>query len=33
MEEGHIDWGETQRSMIEQMGLENYLAQQMEPAA
>ena len=33
MEEGHIDWGETQRSMIGQMGLENYLAQQMEPAA
>jgi bacterioferritin len=30
MEEGHVDWAETQSSMIEQMGLENYLTQQME---
>lgn len=28
MEEGHIDWAEIQRSQIEQMGLENYLANQ-----
>ncbi len=26
MEEGHVDWGEMQRDQIEQMGLENYLA-------
>jgi bacterioferritin len=30
MEEGHIDWAEVQRSQIEQMGLENYLAIQSE---
>jgi bacterioferritin len=28
MEEGHIDWAEIQRTQIEQMGLENYLANQ-----
>jgi bacterioferritin len=33
MEEGHEDWGEIQRSQIEQMGLENYLANQTEGAA
>jgi bacterioferritin len=32
MEEGHIDWGEMQRAQIEQMGLENYLANQTEGA-
>ena len=29
MEEDHVDWGEKQQAMIEQMGLENYLAAQM----
>jgi bacterioferritin len=33
MEEGHLDWAETQRTQIEQMGLENYLANQSEGAA
>ncbi|MGA9362979.1 MAG: bacterioferritin [Bacteroidota bacterium] len=28
MEEKHVDWAEVQRSQIEQMGLENYLANQ-----
>jgi bacterioferritin len=28
MEEGHVDWAEMQRDQIEQMGLENYLANQ-----
>jgi len=28
MEEGHVDWAEKQRAQIEQMGLENYLADQ-----
>lgn len=28
MEEGHIDWAETQRAQIKQIGLENYLANQ-----
>jgi len=32
MEEGHVDWAEIQRSQIEQMGLENYLANQAEGA-
>jgi bacterioferritin len=27
-EERHVDWGETQRELIKQMGLENYLATQ-----
>jgi bacterioferritin len=30
MEEGHVDWAEIQRAQIEQMGLENYLVNQME---
>jgi bacterioferritin len=28
MEEGHVDWAEMQRAQVEQMGLENYLANQ-----
>lgn len=28
MEEGHADWAEMQRAQIEQMGLQNYLANQ-----
>ena len=28
MEEGHVDWAEMQRDQIEQMGIENYLANQ-----
>ena len=32
MEEGHADWAERQRAQIEQMGLENYLANQTEGA-
>lgn len=30
MEEGHVDWAEIQRTQIEQMGLQNYLASQIE---
>lgn len=33
MEEGHVDWAEIQRTQIEQMGLENYLATQSEALA
>lgn len=33
MEEGHVDWAESQRSQVEQMGLQNYLARQTEGAA
>lgn len=33
MEEGHVDWAEMQQTQIEQMGLENYLANQTEGAA
>ena len=29
MEEGHVDWNEQQRDQIAQMGLENYLSQQL----
>jgi len=29
MEEGHVEWAEIQRAQIEQMGLQNYLAQQV----
>lgn len=29
MEEGHVDWAETQRAQIEQMGLESYLSNQV----
>ena len=28
MEEGHVDWAETQRAQIDQMGIESYLANQ-----
>ncbi len=31
-EEAHIDWLEAQLHAIEQMGIENYLAQQLHPA-
>lgn len=33
MEEGHVDWAEIQRAQIEQMGLENYLVNQIETPA
>ena len=33
MEEGHADWAEMQRAQIEQMGLQNYLANQTTGAA
>jgi len=33
MEEGHVDWAEMQRAQIQQMGLENYLANQTEGSA
>lgn len=33
MEEGHVDWAEIQRAQIEQMGLENYLVNQVESFA
>lgn len=33
MEESHVDWAEIQRSQIEQMGLENYLTNQIGSAA
>jgi bacterioferritin len=33
MEEGHEDWAEAQRDQIAQMGLQNYLANQVEGAA
>jgi bacterioferritin len=33
MEEGHVDWAETQRDQIEQMGLEIYLINQTAGAA
>ncbi|MBS4027785.1 MAG: bacterioferritin [Ignavibacteriales bacterium] len=29
MEEGHVDWAEVQQTHIEQMGMENYLANQV----
>ena len=32
-EEGHVDWAEIQRAQIEQMGLENYLVNQIESPA
>jgi bacterioferritin len=28
MEEGHVDWAETQRAQIDQMGIETYLSNQ-----
>jgi bacterioferritin len=33
MEEGHVDWAEIQRAQIDQMGMENYLANQSESQA
>jgi bacterioferritin len=33
MEEGHVDWAEQQRAQVEQMGLQNYLANQTGSAA
>jgi len=33
MEEGHVDWAEIQRAQIDQMGLENYLVNQIESPA
>jgi bacterioferritin len=33
MEEEHVDWAEMQRAQIEQMGLENYVANQTEGEA
>ena len=30
MEEGHVDWSEMQQAQIEQMGIENYLADRTE---
>jgi bacterioferritin len=33
MEEDHVDWGEKQRSQIQQMGLETYLSNQTEGSA
>ncbi len=29
-EEGHIDWLETQKEIIDQVGLENYLSEQVK---
>ncbi len=28
MEEGHVDWAETQRAQVDQMGIESYLSNQ-----
>ena len=33
MEEGHVDWADIQRAQIEQMGLEDYLVNQVGTAA
>jgi len=33
MEEGHVDWTETQRVQIDQVGIENYLVNQTESPA
>jgi bacterioferritin len=33
MEEGHVDWAESQRAQIDQMGIENYLVNQTEGTA
>jgi bacterioferritin len=33
MEEGHVDWADKQRAQIEQMGLEDYLVNQVGSAA
>ncbi|OGU98229.1 MAG: bacterioferritin [Ignavibacteria bacterium RIFOXYA2_FULL_37_17] len=32
MEEGHVDWAEIQRAQIDQIGMQNYLANQTEGA-
>jgi len=32
MEEGHVDWAEIQRSQIDQIGIEKYLAHQIDVA-
>lgn len=32
MEEDHVDWGEMQRDQIAQMGIQHYLAQQIDKA-
>jgi bacterioferritin len=33
MEEGHVDWADKQRAQIEQMGIEDYLVNQVGTAA
>ena len=33
MEEGHVDWADIQRAQIEQMGIEDYLVNQVGSAA
>ena len=33
MEEGHVDWADMQRTQIEQMGIEDYLVNQVGSAA
>jgi len=33
MEEGHVDWAETQRDQIAQMGLPSYLSNQAKPVS
>ena len=33
MEEGHVDWAEMQRTQIEDMGIQNYLAKQTQGAS
>jgi bacterioferritin (cytochrome b1) len=33
IEEGHVDWADIQRAQIEQMGLEDYLVNQVGSAA
>jgi len=33
MEEGHVDWADIQRTQIEQMGIEDYLVNQVGSAA
>lgn len=32
MEEGHVDWAEIQRSQIDQIGIEKFMAQQIDVA-
>jgi bacterioferritin (cytochrome b1) len=33
MEEGHVDWADIQRAQIEQMGIEDYLVNQVGGSA